>query len=526
MSYLALYRRYRPNTFDKLIGQDHIVKILTSQIVNDRLGHAYLFTGTRGTGKTSTAKIFAKAINCLHPINGSPCYECEACKALSDPSSIDILEIDAASNNGVNEIRDLREKVQFPPVNGKYKVYIIDEVHMLTGPAFNALLKTLEEPPKHVVFILATTEAHKIPATILSRCMRFDFKLISTELIAKLISDVYDELNKKYEKEAVFAIAKAGEGSIRDALSIADTALSYGDGKLTYKDVNEILGSIGTELLYEFIGNILSSKTGEVLYSIERLTKLGKSIGVLTKDVIKTMRDLLITKTCDNPNEILNLPQSVYNDLAKLSSIATTERLLRIIEIFAEAENNLKYTPSQRVLFETASVKATKPDTDYNIDALVSRIAMLEEKIKNGNFAVSTTASATVVEPAPAPVKTAQPTSVEPELKFSDAEITQIQGKLLTNLRKGGLEMLWNIMQNVKLSKTQTTLILIPQSTDDEAIISSSQNVEKIKNALSVFGDFDLEIKEFSEKNKSTEIDDATEKLKRIFGDDIVIIKK
>jgi DNA polymerase III gamma/tau subunit len=290
--------------------------------------------------------------------------------------------------------------------------------------------------------------------------------------------------------------------------------------------VNEILGSIGTESLYEFIGNILSSKTGEVLYSIERLTKLGKSIGVLTKDVIKTMRDLLITKTCDNPNEILNLPQSVYNDLAKLSSIAPTERLLRIIEIFAEAENNLKYTPSQRVLFETASVKATKPDTDYNIDALVSRIAMLEEKIKNGNFAVSTTASATVVEPAPAPVKTVQPTSVEPELKFSDAEITQIQGKLLTNLRKGGFEMLWNIMQNVKLSKTQTTLILIPQSTDDETIISSSQNVEKIKNALSVFGDFDLEIKEFSEKNKSTEIDDATEKLKRIFGDDIVIIKK
>ncbi len=526
MSYLALYRRYRPITFDKLIGQDHIVKILTSQIVNDRLGHAYLFTGTRGTGKTSTAKIFAKAINCQNPKNGSPCYECETCKALSDPSSIDILEIDAASNNGVNEIRDLREKVQFPPVNGKYKVYIIDEVHMLTGPAFNALLKTLEEPPKHAVFILATTEAHKIPATILSRCMRFDFKLIPTERIASLISEVYDELNKKYEKEAVFAIAKAGEGSIRDALSIADTALSYGDGKLTYKDVNEILGSIGTEALYEFIGNILSSNTGEVLSSIEKLTKLGKSIGVLTKDVIKTLRDLLIAKTCEKPNEILNLPETIYLDLVKLSTLAPTERVLRVIEIFAEAENNLKYTPSQRVLFETASVKATKPDADYNIDALVSRIATLEEKIKNGNFSVNPSQSVSVNTSAK-PVEKPVSVSVEDEkLKFSQAEITQVQGKLLSGLRKNGNEMLWNIMQNVKVNKTQTTLILEPQSADDESIISLPANQEKIKNALSVFDAFDLEIKEFSEKNKSTEIDDATEKLKRIFGEDIVIIKK
>ena len=228
MAYLALYRKYRPNTFDGLIGQEHIVKTLVNQIENDRLGHAYLFTGTRGTGKTSAAKIFAKAINCLNPKNGSPCGECECCRAISNPSNIDVIEIDAASNNGVNEIRDLREKVQYPPVSCKYKVYIIDEVHMLTGAAFNALLKTLEEPPKHAVFILATTEVHKIPATILSRCMRFDFRLISNEKIASLISKIYDEQDKDYEKEAVYAIAKAGEGSIRDALSIADTAISFG----------------------------------------------------------------------------------------------------------------------------------------------------------------------------------------------------------------------------------------------------------------------------------------------------------
>ena len=525
MSYLALYRRYRPNTFNKLVGQDHIVKILTSQITNDRLGHAYLFTGTRGTGKTSTAKIFAKAINCQNPKNGSPCYECASCLALSDPSNIDILEIDAASNNGVNEIRDLREKVQFPPVNCKYKVYIIDEVHMLTGAAFNALLKTLEEPPKHAVFILATTEAHKIPATILSRCMRFDFKLVPTEMIAQLISSVYDEQNKKYEKEAIYAIAKAGEGSIRDALSIADTALSYGEGKLTYKDVNEILGSVSSEELYSFINSVLSSNTGEVLYSIEKLSKSGKSVGVLIKDVIKLLRDLLIVKTCKEPNAILNLPETVYSELNKLSVTASTERILRVIEIFAEAENNLKYTTSQRVLFETASVKATKPDADYNIDALVARISDLEEKLKNGNFTKSVKKDEPICAPKiVAPIR--ENKQEEKTVEFSELSEEQIQGKLLSALRKSGSEMLWNLLQSVKISKTDNTLILIPQSVDDEAIINMPQNIEKIKVALEPFGLIDIKVKEFTERNKNSEIDDATEKLKKIFGDDIVIIKK
>ena len=281
MAYLALYRRYRPNRFEDLIGQEQVVKTLVNQINNQRIGHAYLFTGTRGTGKTSAAKIFAKAINCLNPINGSPCGQCEVCKALADSSNIDVLEIDAASNNGVSEIRDLREKVQYPPVICKYKVYIIDEVHMLSGAAFNALLKTLEEPPKHAVFILATTEVHKIPATILSRCMRFDFRLISNEKIAQLISKIYDEQQKEYESEAVFAIAKAGEGSIRDALSIADIALSYSENKLTYDNVMEILGSSNAELIYDFIDRVLNGKTSDVLNIIDQLCAKGKSIGVL-----------------------------------------------------------------------------------------------------------------------------------------------------------------------------------------------------------------------------------------------------
>jgi DNA polymerase-3 subunit gamma/tau len=257
MSYLALYRRYRPVDFESLIGQDYIVRTLKNQILTDKIGHAYLFTGTRGTGKTTVAKIFAKAINCLSPKNGSPCGECEVCKALLDPSNLDVIEIDAASNNGVNEIRDLREKVQYPPVNGRYKVYIVDEVHMLTSAAFNALLKTLEEPPRHAVFILATTEVHKIPATILSRCMRFDFKLVPTKQIAELIASIYDSENKQYEKEAVYAIALAGEGSVRDALSVADMAMSFTEGKLLYDDVMEVLGSTNAENFSNFINALL-----------------------------------------------------------------------------------------------------------------------------------------------------------------------------------------------------------------------------------------------------------------------------
>ena len=240
MAYQALYRKFRPSGFKGLVGQDHIVRTLTNQIETGRVGHAYLFCGTRGTGKTSTAKIFAKAINCLSPVDGSPCGTCEVCKALSDPSSLDILEMDAASNNKVENVREIREKIQYPPVSGKYKVYIIDEVHMLTTEAFNALLKTLEEPPKHAVFILATTESHKLPATILSRCMRFDFRLVPTKEIARLVASIYDEVGKEYDKDAVMAIARSGNGSVRDALSIADICVSYRDSKLTYNDVLEV----------------------------------------------------------------------------------------------------------------------------------------------------------------------------------------------------------------------------------------------------------------------------------------------
>ncbi len=544
MSYLALYRKYRPVRFEDLIGQEHVVKTLVNQIESGRLGHAYLFTGTRGTGKTTAAKIFAKAINCEHPINGSPCGKCATCKALSDPSNIDVLEIDAASNNGVNEIRELRENVQFPPVAAKYKVYIIDEVHMLSGAAFNALLKTLEEPPSHAVFILATTEVHKIPATILSRCMRFDFRLVSTERIAELIAKIYDEQGKKYEKEAVTAIAKAGEGSVRDALSVADVAISSGGEVLTYQDVTEILGTSNSEVLARFADELLSGDAGGALETVDALASLGKSMGVLMKDVTSLLRDVLIVKTCDGADKILSLPQSKYDALKTLADKTNEHRLLRALEIFADAENALRFSTRQRVIFETAAIKAARPDTDYDFDALLSRIKTLEDRMNNLNvaaIAAKPVARTCNENSAPAPVKenddygistlpeTSESRPVEtgdiPALAFSDFSDMEIKGRLLTGLRKKGSEMLSLIAQNIAVGTSGKTLYLIPSNDGDKAILEKPASIEAVKNALSEFGTFEAVVKESEAARRAEEIDEATDNVKKIFGEDIVIIK-
>lgn len=387
MAYLALYRRFRPTGFKGLIGQEHIVRTLSNQIASGRIGHAYLFCGTRGTGKTSAAKIFARAINCLSPVDGSPCGECEACKALADPSNLDILEMDAASNNKVENVREIREKIQYPPVSGRYKVYIIDEVHMLTPEAFNALLKTLEEPPKHAVFILATTESHKLPSTILSRCMRFDFKIIPAKEIAELISRIYDEVGKAYDKDAVMAIARAGAGSVRDALSIADICVSYRDGKLTYSDVLEVLGATDSAKITSMIKKIVLADTSGTLEDVEELCETGKSIGVLCKDVISRLREVIVCKTCKNAREILELPEDIYSELKEIAEACDGHRLLRIVEIFTDAEGNLRYSLNPRVVLESACIKASQPENDYNIDALLARISKLEKVIESGQLA-------------------------------------------------------------------------------------------------------------------------------------------
>lgn len=539
MSYLALYRKYRPTRFEDLIGQEHVVKTLVNQIESGRLGHAYLFTGTRGTGKTTVAKIFAKAINCEHPVNGSPCGKCEACKALSDPSNIDVLEIDAASNNGVNEIRELRENVQFPPATVKYKVYIVDEVHMLSGAAFNALLKTLEEPPSHAVFILATTEAHKIPATILSRCMRFDFRLVSTERIAELICKIYDEQGKKYEKEAITAIAKAGEGSVRDALSVADIAISCGDEILTYDDVNDVLGASNFDVLIGFTENVLTGNAGGALKTVDELASMGKSMGVLIKDVTSIIRDLLVVKTCSEAAKILAVPAARMNVLSDLAEKTNEQRLLRILGIFADAENTLKYSPRQRTVFETAAIKAARPDTDYDFDALLSRVKTLEEKLEKKMFSVAAatpTEDVAKIEETPLPrgeevadIPTILPETSETHpvdtAKLSDFTEEEIKGKLLTGLRKSGSEMLSIIVRNVDVKASGNTVYLVPHSEEDERILLSDSGLNTVKDALKEFGDVTVTVKERNDAKAEEEIEEATDDIRKIFGDDIVIIK-
>lgn len=381
MSYLALYRKYRSKTFDEIVGQKHITQSLINQINNNQINHAYLFTGTRGTGKTSIAKIFAKAINCLSPVNGSPCNKCEICKSLNEGGSVDVMEIDAASNNRVDEIRELRERVKYPPVNCKYKVYIIDEVHMLTDSAFNALLKTLEEPPEYVVFILATTEVQKLPATILSRCMRFDFKLLSEEELEKHIGFIFDDSGIKYEKEALSIIAKLGAGSVRDALSIADMCVAYSNKCVTYNSVVEAIGLTDRETLKIIINCLLSKDEGKLFTAIDEVAKKGKNMTQLCKDLTGFIRDLLIVKTTKDYESILKLPKSQLTDLESLKDLASNEKLVEILTRLSSLDNEFRFTQNPRALLEITLVSLCNFEM-CEINELKTKIKQLESKLK------------------------------------------------------------------------------------------------------------------------------------------------
>ncbi len=385
MSYTALYRKFRPSEFEDVKGQDHIITTLQNQIKANRIGHAYLFCGTRGTGKTTVAKIFAKAVNCEHPVNGSPCGECEMCRSIAAGTSMNVIEIDAASNNGVDNIREIREEVAYRPTEGRYKVYIIDEVHMLSIGAFNALLKTLEEPPEYVIFILATTEVHKIPITILSRCQHYDFKRISIETIKDRMQELMDVEHVDVEDKALRYIAKAADGSMRDALSLLDQCIAFYLGqKLTYDNVLEVLGAVDTDVFSKLLRKVLERDVAGVLDIVEELVMQGRELSQLASDFTWYLRNLLLVKTSDNIEDVLDVSTENMMQLKEEAQMIEPDMLFRFIRIFSELSGQLKYATQKRVMLEVALIKLCTPAMETSQDTLLDRIRAVEEKVEKG----------------------------------------------------------------------------------------------------------------------------------------------
>ena len=387
----ALYRSYRPQNFEDVVGQEHIVRTLKNQIENNNVGHAYLFSGTRGTGKTSTAKIFARAVNCENSVNQEPCNECEVCRDILNDNVMDVVEIDAASNNSVDDIRELRESVKYSPAKAKYKVYIIDEVHMLSQGAFNALLKTLEEPPSYVIFILATTEPHKIPATILSRCQRFDFKRVTVKDMTARMKKICNEENIEAEEKALNLIARNSQGALRDALSILDQCISFSDSKIEYKDAVELLGTVNIEQLFEMAQSIIDQDTKKSLQILNEFVVWGKDIRNLINDLIDHFRNLMVCKVSTELDEIISLPEETIKQLKEQSKIVDTNDLIRILNILSETQDNMKSSSNPRVLAEVTIMKTAQPMFDESKEALIKRIENLEKTIESGNIKINTT---------------------------------------------------------------------------------------------------------------------------------------
>lgn len=385
MSYTALYRKWRPSTFEDVKGQDHIVQTLKNQISSERIGHAYLFCGTRGTGKTSIAKIFARAVNCEHPIDGSPCNECDSCRNIQSGSSMNVVEIDAASNNGVENIREIREQVQYPPTEGRYRVYIIDEVHMLSTGAFNALLKTLEEPPSYVIFILATTEVHKIPITVLSRCQRYDFRRITIDTLTAHLKKLTAAEEIQAEDKALTYIAKAADGSARDALSLLDQCVAFHYGTLlTYDNVLEVLGAVDSSVFSELLRAVINKQTTDCIHKLEEMVIQGRELGQFVTDFIWYLRNLLLIQTAEDAEDMLEMSEDNIRQLREEAKMIDGETLMRYIRIFSELSNQLRYASQKRVLIELALIKLTKPQMEQNLDSILQRLNELEDRMDEG----------------------------------------------------------------------------------------------------------------------------------------------
>ena len=443
MSYTALYRKFRPQEFEDVKGQEHIVTTLKNQIKADRIGHAYLFCGTRGTGKTTAAKIFAKAVNCEHPVDGSPCGTCEACRAIAAGNSMNVIEIDAASNNGVENIRQIREEVEYAPTEGKYKVYIIDEVHMLSIGAFNALLKTLEEPPSYVIFILATTEVHKIPITILSRCQRYDFHRISIETISARLTELLEKENVVAEERAVRYIAKAADGSMRDALSLLDQCIAFYLGEeLTYEHVLEVLGAVDTEVFSSLLRRILGQDIVGAIEQLEKIIIQGRELGQFVTDFTWYLRNLLLVQSSDDMEEVLDMSAENLALLKEEAKMVEAETLFRYIRIFSELSNQVKYSSQKRILIEIALIKLCRPQMERDEASVLERISRIEKTLEEGIPVTAVPAqggSVAAGQPEAKPIKKELPKAIPEDVQQAVAAWNSILQEL-PGLMKGYLK--------------------------------------------------------------------------------------
>ncbi|MBE6047967.1 MAG: DNA polymerase III subunit gamma/tau [Clostridium sp.] len=389
MAYTALYREWRPKNFGDVVGQEHITTTLKNQILNDRIAHAYLFCGTRGTGKTSTAKVMAKALNCLNPHDGEPCNECEMCKKINDGLAIDVTELDAASNNGIDRIRDIIDDSKYPPQEAKYKVYIMDEVHMLSIGAVNAFLKTLEEPPANVIFILATTDPQKLPITILSRCQRFDFKRINNKKIVGRLRKIVDSEGVLADDKCLELISRVSDGAMRDSLSILDQAIAMGDGAVEYNSLINMLGLVTNEHLFNLTSAVIERNIEKAMVIIEDLVFAGKDIHLFIKDLIEHFRNLLMIKVTNNPEEVLDMSLENIQLVKEQGTRIRVEEIMRDIRILQEAESNAKISKQGRLYLELAIIKMCKIEYDTSNEIMLARLNRMEEALKSGKIAVN-----------------------------------------------------------------------------------------------------------------------------------------
>jgi len=488
---MSLYRKYRPKIFNEVVGQPHITTTLANQIKYGLISHAYLFTGSRGTGKTTCAKIWGLAVNCMEPKKGSPCFKCKTCVSLSKPGDINILEIDAASNNGVDQIRELREQINYLPVGCKYRVYIIDEVHMLSGEAFNALLKTLEEPPAHVIFVLATTEVHRLPATILSRCMRFDFRLVSADIIETLLIKIISDIGKEYEADAVKYIARASEGSVRDALSLLDLCVGSKDNKLTYKTVLLMLGAGGVERVSMLFNAVSVNDLAKALEIIDLLINDGLGANQLIREFLGYARDVLIVKTVTAFDKLLTLTKEQTAMLKSSAEIVSVEAVAHIMDVFARADNETRTSISPRLQLEAACLRATDCLKNNRVQQMITE--SVPDK-KKDNLAI-------VMQKIG---------SLSPE------EAQKVWGKLVIFLRKNAKMSIFNALSLCRTYSFESGVCRITTTNGDNADINTPETKELIIKGLAEQG-YNITV-EIELKHDDNPMDKTISRIKNLAG--------